>query len=134
MPRSSDHTRQRILDAAYELFYRGGYARAGVDAIAAAAGVTKRTLYYHFESKDTLLAAVIDVQHELMLARFGRFAARATGDPAAFVDLLFGEFGAWARQPRWRGSGFTRVAIELADAPGHPARRAARRHKAAFEA
>ena len=41
-----------------------------VDAMAEAAGVTKRTLYYHFESKDALVAAVLDHQHihiELMI-------------------------------------------------------------------
>jgi AcrR family transcriptional regulator len=134
MPRSSDDTRRRILGAAYELFYTGGYAGAGVDAIADAAAVTKRTLYYHFASKDALLAAVLDVQHELLLARFGRWAARAADEPQGFVERLFAEFAAWARQPGWRGSGFTRVAIELAGAPDHPAREAAHRHKAAFEA
>ena len=36
MPRSADETRRRILDAAYELFYRKGFARIGVDAAAAA--------------------------------------------------------------------------------------------------
>jgi len=52
MPRPPERSRRRILDAAYELFYRKGYSRVGVDEIAAFAGLTKRTLYYHFESKD----------------------------------------------------------------------------------
>jgi AcrR family transcriptional regulator len=38
-------TKRRIIDAAYGLFYRSGFARTGVDDIAEAAGVTKRTLY-----------------------------------------------------------------------------------------
>ena len=58
MPRHAERTRRRILDAAYELFYRKGFARVGVDEMAAFAGLTKRTLYYHFKSKDELLAAV----------------------------------------------------------------------------
>ena len=57
MSRSSDATRRRILDAAYELFYRKGFSRVGVDEIAELAGITKRSLYYHFESKDELLVA-----------------------------------------------------------------------------
>jgi len=36
-------TRQRIIDAAYEQFYKEGFARSGVDAIARSAGLTKRT-------------------------------------------------------------------------------------------
>jgi len=133
LPRSGERTRRRILDAAYGLFYRGGFARAGVDAIAEAAGVTKRTLYDHFRSKDALLAAVLDAQHALVLARIQGWAARAEGDPARTVELVFEEFAAWARTPGWQGSGFTRAVMELADLPGHPARHAASRHKAAVE-
>ena len=40
----------------------------------------------------------------------------------------------WSAKPHWAGSGFTRLAVELADLPGHPAREIARRHKAALEA
>ena len=133
MPRRADGTRRRILEVAHDLFYRDGFARAGVDAIAEAAGITKRTLYYHYESKDALLAAVLDVQHEITLARIVRWASRASGDPATMVESVFAEFARWARKPAWKGSGFTRVAMELADLPGHPARAAARRHKAALE-
>ncbi len=133
MPRRADGTKRRILEVAYDLFYRDGFARAGVDAIAEAAGITKRTLYYHYESKDALLVAVLDVQHEIMLSRIQRWASRASGDPATMVEIVFAEFVAWAKKPAWKGSGFTRVAMELADLPGHPARAAARRHKAAVE-
>ncbi len=48
MPRSSAATRQRILGAGYGLFRRKGFTRVNMDEIAAAAKVTKRTLYYHF--------------------------------------------------------------------------------------
>ena len=131
--RNSADTKRRIIDAAYGLFYRGGFARAGVDDIAEAAGVTKRTLYYHFDSKDALVEAVLANQNELALARIQSWAQRVTGDPASVVERLFAEFAAWARQPQWRGSGFTRAAMEFAHLPGHPARVAARRHKARIE-
>jgi AcrR family transcriptional regulator len=126
-------TKVQILDAAYGVFYKEGFSRARMDVIAEAAGVTKRTLYYHFDSKDALLAAVLDAQHELALSRIDEWAGRALGDPARMVGILFDEFAAWAKTPAWQGSGFTRSAMELADLPGHPARVAARRHKAAVE-
>ena len=44
--------RQRILDAADDLFRRVGIRGVGVEAIAEAAGTNKMTLYRHFESKD----------------------------------------------------------------------------------
>jgi AcrR family transcriptional regulator len=134
MPRSSDQTRKRILDAAYRLFRRQGYSRVSMDEIAAATRVTKRTLYYHFESKDQLLAHVLEAQHQLALAAFKTFGDRLSGSPEAIIDGLFRELAVWADRPRWAGSGFTRLVIELADLPGHPARLIARRHKAMLEA
>jgi AcrR family transcriptional regulator len=134
LPRSSDQTRQRVLDTAYRLFRRSGFGRISMDEIAAGAGVTKRTLYYHFESKDALLATVLETQHHLALAAFKTFGDKLSGRPEAMVDTLFKELAAWSDTPRWAGSGFTRLVIELADLPGHPARTIARRHKAMLEA
>lgn len=134
MPRSSARTRRRILDTAYTLFRRRGYSRAGMNEIAAATKVTKRTLYYHFKSKDQLLAAVLETQHELALAAFMTFGDRLSGKPEAIIDELFRQLVVWSDKPRWAGSGFTRLVIELADLPGHPARVIARRHKALLEA
>lgn len=133
MPRAAGKTRERILAAAYGLFYRDGFARVGVDAVAATAQVTKRTLYYHFASKDALLAAVLDAQHELALREIAGWAGAVEGDAQAMVARLFAAIATWAAKPRWQGSGFTRVAMELAGLPGHPARLAASRHKKAVE-
>jgi AcrR family transcriptional regulator len=134
MPRSSAPTRTRILDAAYAQFRRRGYTRVSMDEIAAATPVTKRTLYYHFRSKDDLLAAVLETQARLALDAFRTFGDRLGGSPEAIVDKLFEDLAAWSDRPRWAGSGFTRLVVELADLPGHPARAIARRHKAMLEA
>ena len=134
MPRSSRPTRQRILDAAYVLFRRKGFTRVSIDDIAGAAALTKRTLYYHFKSKDKLLADVLEAQHALALAAFRSFGDRLAGSPEAIIDKMFHDLAVWADTPRWAGSGFTRLVIELADLRGHPARVIARRHKAMLEA
>jgi AcrR family transcriptional regulator len=133
MPRSSASTRQTILDAAYGLFRRKGFTRVSMDEIAARASVTKRTLYYHFASKDRLLAEVLEAQHALALAAFRTFGEGLTGSPEAIIDKLFKDLAVWSDSPRWAGSGFTRLVIELADLRGHPARLIARRHKAMLE-
>jgi AcrR family transcriptional regulator len=133
MPRSSEATRKRIREAAYRLFRRQGYGRVSMDEIAAAAKLTKRTLYHHFESKDQLLDHVLEAQHELALQAFDTFGDKLSGSPEAIVSGMFRELAVWADRPRWAGSGFTRLVIELADLPGHPARRIARRHKAQLE-
>ncbi|RVA73096.1 TetR/AcrR family transcriptional regulator, partial [Mesorhizobium sp. M7A.F.Ca.US.006.04.2.1] len=56
MPDTQSPTRKRIVDAATRLFYAEGIGRVSVDAVAEEAGLTKRTLYYHFKSKDDLIA------------------------------------------------------------------------------
>ncbi len=53
-------TRERILEAATALISAHGYAATGVSEIARQAGVEKAALYWHFNSKETLLAEVIE--------------------------------------------------------------------------
>jgi AcrR family transcriptional regulator len=133
MGRSAEHTKERVLNSAYELFRRHGYRRVTMDEIALKAALTKRTLYHHFRSKDELLAAVLQAQRELALQAFRTFGDRMSGSPEALVEGMFRQLAVWADRPRWVGSGFTRLVIELADLPGHPARLIARRHKAQLE-
>ncbi len=104
-----------------------------MDDIAVEAALTKRTLYHHFNSKDQLLASVLEAQHHLALQSFRTFGDRLSGSAEAIVVGMFQELAVWADRPRWAGSGFTRLVIELADLPGHPARLIARRHKAQLE-
>jgi AcrR family transcriptional regulator len=126
-------TRQRILAAAYALFYRHGFVRVGLDDIAAKAGVTKRTLYYHFRSKDDLLAAAMTAHSELALARIRQWGDKLPADPLEAIDALFEQLGRWASSPNFEGAGYTRLVMELADLPGHPARTVARQHKVVVE-
>jgi TetR/AcrR family transcriptional regulator len=58
--RSSD-TRARILEAALREFSALGMAGARMDQIAAAAGVNKALLYYHFDSKENLYIAAVEM-------------------------------------------------------------------------
>jgi AcrR family transcriptional regulator len=133
MSKQPADAKRRIIQAAYELFYKSGFARVSVDLIAEKAGFTKRTLYYHFKSKDHLLAEVIQFHHILAMERVREWSDRLTGELDAFLDSLFSQLSDWAAKPRWAGTGFTRVVMELADLPGHPARSIASRHKLAIE-
>ncbi len=133
MRRKSAETRQRIIDAAYTLFYQSGFMRTGVDAVADAAGITKRSLYQHFKSKDDLIAAVLERQHQMALQRIRTWADQISGKPDQMLITLFDKLAQWAAATQWKGSGFTRAAVEFADLPGHPARKAARLHKEKVE-
>jgi AcrR family transcriptional regulator len=133
MPRSGQVTRHRILAAASSLFYRDGIRSVSVDAVAAKAGVTKRTLYYHIKSKDELVAAYLEARDQPNLALFRRWFEETDGGLAAKVRGIFVKLAASARHPKWRGCGFLRTSAELANMPGHPAIKIGAAHKKKFE-
>jgi AcrR family transcriptional regulator len=134
MRKMQDQVKARIVEAAYESFWRSGFKRTSVDAVAARAGLTKRTVYAYFRSKDDLLAAVLSHYKVLAAARLEHIEGQLPRDRDAMIDSLFSQLAGWAsRTPRWSGSGLTRLVVELAELPGHPARAIAKRAKAMTE-
>ncbi len=59
--------RDAILDGAWQVFLKHGYGLATMDEIAAAAGVSKRTVYDHFASKEKLFGAIVGRRRDEML-------------------------------------------------------------------
>jgi AcrR family transcriptional regulator len=133
MARSGTATRERIISAASALFYNDGIRGVSVDAVAAKAGLTKRTLYYHFKSKDDLVAAYLAARDQPNLALFKRWFAEADGGLPAKVEAIFRNLARSARHPKWKGCGFLRTSAELANMPGHPAIKIGAAHKKKFE-
>ncbi|MGX5843122.1 TetR/AcrR family transcriptional regulator [Mesorhizobium sp. ArgA1] len=126
-------TRKRIVDAATRLFYAEGIGRVSVDAVAEKAGLTKRTLYYHFKSKDDLIAAYLDGRDQPNIRQMAGWFEAADGDVEHKVEAIFTNLARVAKNPKWNGCGFLRTAAELASMPGHPAVKAGSRHKKNFE-
>ena len=126
-------TSERIIAAASRLFYSEGIRSVSVDAVAAKAGVTKRTLYYHFKSKDDLVAAYLSGRDQPNIALFKRWFAETHGDLADKTRGIFVHLARSARHPKWKGCGFLRTSAELANLPGHPAIRIGAAHKKKFE-
>ena len=124
---------EQILDAANHLFYDEGIRAVSVDAIAAKAGVTKKTLYYHFKSKDDLIAAYLSSRDQPNLKLFAQWFDNAEGNSADKVEAIFQRLAMSARHPKWKGCGFLRTAAELANLPGHPAMAVGAAHKKKFE-
>ena len=79
--KKSDHTRQRILDAAASTLANLGYAGTSIKAIADATGMQDASLYYYFESKDALVLEVLQ-QGTGMAERAVSEALQALGDEA----------------------------------------------------
>ena len=74
-----ERRRPLVLDAAYELFLENGFEGTSMDAIAAAAGVSKPVVYDCFASKDELFTAMLDREEERILVETGE-ALATTGD------------------------------------------------------
>jgi AcrR family transcriptional regulator len=89
--RRGEELRRHILFAAKDVFLETGYERASMDTVAVRAGTSKRSLYAHFESKDRLFLAVLDLIRELYLGKLKTPDAYAE-DPAEAVSLFCGRF------------------------------------------
>ena len=126
-------TRARIIEAASKLFYGEGIRAVSVDAVAEKAGVTKRTLYYHFESKDELVAAYLEARDQPNLKLMAGWFDKAEGGLPQKIEAIFQNLARSARHPRWKGCGFLRTAAELAKLPGPPAIQIGAPHKPCFE-
>lgn len=79
-------TRSSILAAAERIFFEKGVASSTLDEIAAAAGVTRGAIYWHFESKNDLLVALLD---PLQFPHFKQLAMEAVGrtKPYSLADI-----------------------------------------------
>ncbi|WP_435135361.1 TetR/AcrR family transcriptional regulator [Actinacidiphila sp. bgisy144] len=117
---------RRIVAAAEELFYRRGITAVGVDLIAEHSGVTKRTLYNQFGSKDHLVAAYLaerDRRWRSHVRAAVDAAVNAGASPVEAVTAPFEALRTWSRT-HTRGCAFINALAELPD-PAHPAHRIA---------
>jgi AcrR family transcriptional regulator len=80
--------RDRILDAASEVFAAEGFGGATIDAIGQAAGFTKGAVYSNFGSKDELFLALLDRQFELRSELIATAFDSGGGDTAATAQAL----------------------------------------------
>jgi len=97
--------KERILETADRLFYLQGIRAVGVDTVAAEIGISKRTLYNHFPSKDELIAAYLE----------RRFRRDVASDRPP-VEQILGYFDSLERRfadKEFRGCPFVNAVAEL---------------------
>jgi AcrR family transcriptional regulator len=119
-------SRDRLLDAAAGLFYRDGVG-IGVDALCKAAGVSKRSMYQLFGSKDEVLAASLERSgpgYQTLLLP----PPDDSRPPRAQILHVFERLDALSASDAYQGCPFVSTAIELKD-PDHPASLVSRRFK-----
>ncbi|MFF3273705.1 TetR/AcrR family transcriptional regulator [Streptomyces chrestomyceticus] len=121
--------RERILDAAEELFQREGIRRVGVQAIAERAETTKMAIYRHFETKDALVAEWLRIVAADYQAAFDRVEAEHPGRPREQILGLARFIAEGLPTLSYRGCPFVNSLAELPDR-SDPARQVIEQHKA----
>jgi AcrR family transcriptional regulator len=103
--------RERLLEAAGELFYAEGVQSVGIDRVIERAGVAKASLYSSFGSKEELVRAYLDERHARILGRL-RTAVDAAGDPVERILAVFDGQASVFGAPGYHGCAFTAAAAE----------------------
>ena len=120
-------TRERILDAAYELFSRRGIQAVGVNEVTERAGVATATLYRHFPSKDKLVLAFLDLREQRWTKDLIEAGAMRRGsNPEEHLLAMFDVLDEWFHRDDFEAGSFIKVLLELG--PNNPAGGASVRH------
>jgi AcrR family transcriptional regulator len=119
--------RDRILDAAYDLFSRRGIRDVGVDEVIERAGIAKATLYRHFRSKNELVIAFLELREQRWTRDWVEAQSRRRGDTAEEQLLaIFDCFDEWFHREDFEACSFINVLLEMG--VQHPAGRASVEH------
>jgi AcrR family transcriptional regulator len=120
--RRGDELRRHILVVAKDVFLAVGFERASMDTVAARAGTSKRSLYAHFETKDKLFDAVLDLVRELYLGKLRTPDAYAD-DPADIAETVTRFCGRFLQLMTWEAQVRTcRLSIAEAERLPHSSR------------
>lgn len=109
-----DASRERILEAAMELFATRGYAGAGVDLLADRSGIAKTAIYHHFGNKEGLLAAVLERAATQWIEAI-QHASREADDPLGRLDRALVGMRAMLEERPWIYNLFQILTLEVAD-------------------
>jgi len=120
--------RERILQAARELFYSRGIRAVSVDDIAEAADTNKMTLYRHFASKDLLVAEYLRTLARAADTLWEDLARAHPGDPLAQLRAWVERIAKMMAESGERGCALANAAVELPE-KDHPARAVIEEHK-----
>lgn len=120
--------RERLIEAATELFYAEGLRAVSVDRVIERAGTTKVTFYRHFKSKDDLVVAHLELRAQQ--ERDGITGAIAASEDADGVfQAIAAALGTMACEQGFRGCPFINAAAEYPD-PESSVRRTVDGHRA----
>ena len=113
--------RDLIVSVALKLFYRNGFNATGVERIIKEAGVSKKTLYNHFRSKDELVLATLRKRDELFRNNIMRETERLASTPQDRLLVIFDAHHQWFQEKEFSGCMFINASAEFSshDDPCH---------------
>lgn len=120
------NTADLISQSALRLFQQQGFHATGVEQLSQAAGVTKKTLYRHFASKECLVQAALKQRHDEFFTQMQTFveAQQALQRPLAYLAFI----ASWTQTNDFFGCTFINAAAEYSDTQS-PAHQLAAQHK-----
>jgi AcrR family transcriptional regulator len=121
--------REHLIDTALNLFAERGYHATGIDTILGRAGISKKTLYRHFRSKDELILAALKKYDGLFRNNFMRQVEARVEDPRDRLLAIYDVAGDWFVQDDFFGCIYINATSEFS-APGTPIRKACQEFKA----
>lgn len=127
--KSGLRVRDRIMQAASELFYARGIHAVGVDAIVSEAGTNKMSFYRSFASKDELVAEYLRTEEREGWHCWDETVAEHAGNPRAQLEALFDVQVRNTYPKGARGCPLANAAVEITE-PDHPGRPVIEQYKA----
>ncbi|MBL0885234.1 TetR/AcrR family transcriptional regulator [Myceligenerans indicum] len=121
--------RERLIDAANELFYAKGLRAVSVDKVVERAATTKVTFYRHFQGKDDLIVAYLEFRAQAERDGVEAAITYGGGDVDTALRLMAEHTGTMACAPGFRGCPFINAAAEYPDHDS-PVRRVVDTHRA----
>ncbi|MEW5010645.1 MAG: TetR/AcrR family transcriptional regulator [Cycloclasticus sp.] len=106
--------REQIISTALMLFYQHGFHATGIDKIIKQAGVSKKTLYNHFESKDELILETLKRRDEVFTNKMIAETERLAKSPKTRLLSIFDAHDLWFNEKTFSGCMFINASAEFA--------------------
>jgi AcrR family transcriptional regulator len=122
--------RDELIESAMRVFHKNGFHASGLDRVLEESGISRMTLYNHFNSKDELIVAALHRRDEIFRNNMMKFVEARAATPRERILAVFDFHREWYEDKNFSGCMFINAAAEFMD-PQSEIRQAAAAHKRA---
>jgi AcrR family transcriptional regulator len=111
-------TSDKITESALKLFYRQGFHATGVEQLSKVAGVTKKTLYNYFSSKELLIQSALELRDKQFIIKMHKSVEAKGNDlrPLAYIEFIV----QWVQETGFNGCAFINASAEYGNQQDQP--------------